>query len=137
MDIKKIQFQKHGDERGQLVVAENGKELPFVAKRIFYIYGVNDGKRRGYHSHKKVKQVYIAIYGSCKVLLDDGFEKKEFVLNDPSIGLYVGCDIWSELYDFSNDCVFLVLASENYEETDYIRDYDIFIKTVKEKKNEN
>jgi len=126
MDVRKIEFQQHGDDRGMLVVAEHDKEIPFIVKRIYYIYGADANTRRGFHSHKELEQVYIAIHGSCKVTLTDGDETKTVRLNDPAQGLYIGHNVWREIFDFSKDAVLLVLASELYSEDDYIRDYKQF-----------
>ncbi len=131
LDIKKISFQKHGDDRGNLVVAEYGKEFPFPVKRVYYIYGVASDKKRGFHSHRNLEQVYIAIHGSCKVTLTDGTDTQTVTLSDPSEGLYIGHNVWREIYDFSEDGVLLVLASEVYKESDYIRSYEEFLKELK------
>ena len=131
MDIKKIQFQNHSDPRGSLVVAEWGKELPFEVKRIYYIFGVGGDQRRGFHSHKALRQVYIAIHGSMKVLLDDGERQETVLLSDPAEGLYIGHNVWREIFDFSDDAVLLVLASEPYSESDYIRNHDEFLQSLK------
>lgn len=133
MDIKMIDFQTHGDDRGSLVVAEYNKELPFVVRRIYYIYGVSDGKRRGYHSHRKLQQIYIAIHGSVKVDLDDGVTKQMVELSSADKGLFIGHNIWREIYDFSPDAVLLVLASDEFSESDYIRSYDEFVKEFQTK----
>lgn len=134
MDIKKIEFQQHNDTRGNLVVAELGKELPFEVKRVYYIYGVGEGIKRGFHSHKRLEQIYIAIHGSCKVTLTDGDDTRTVVLDNPSEGLYIGHNVWREIHDFSADGVLLVLASETYSEDDYIRSYDEFISSINERK---
>ncbi len=134
MDTKWIDFQKHGDDRGSLVVAEYEKEIPFLVKRIYYIYGVDDDKRRGFHSHKNLRQVYIAIHGSVKVMLDDGERQETVLLDNPAQGLYIGHNVWREIFDFSNDAVLLVLASEKFSESDYIRNHDEFLASLKENK---
>lgn len=134
MDTKWIDFQKHGDDRGSLVVAEYEKEIPFLVKRIYYIYGVDDDKRRGFHSHKNLRQVYIAIHGSVKVMLDDGDKQETVLLDNPAQGLYIGHNVWREIFDFSNDAVLLVLASEKFSESDYIRNHDEFLASLKENK---
>lgn len=131
MDIRMIDFQNYNDKRGCLVVAEYEKEIPFLVRRVYYIHSVPDGEKRGFHSHKRLQQIYIAIKGSCKVMLTSGNETKDVVLADPSVGLYIGNDVWREIYNFSEDAVLLVLASEEYDEDDYIRKYDEFISTVK------
>ncbi|MDE7372945.1 MAG: FdtA/QdtA family cupin domain-containing protein [Clostridia bacterium] len=126
MDIKPIDFQQHGDSRGMLVVAEYQKEIPFTVKRIYYIYGAEAQTRRGYHSHKNLQQIYIAIHGSCKVTLTDGTDTQTVCLDTPTKGLYIGHNVWREIFDFSSDAVLLVLASDTYSEDDYIRTYQEF-----------
>lgn len=133
MQIIKYAFQPHGDERGQLVAAEVGKEIPFDVKRVYYIYDTLSGVRRGFHAHRNLQQILICVAGSCKIHLDNGFETEEVVLDKPYEGLYISNDMWREMYDFSEGAVLLVLASEPYDEKDYIRDYDTFLKTVKNK----
>jgi len=132
MDIKIIEFQKHDDERGSLVVAEHQKEIPFLIKRVYYLYGSDPKTRRGYHSHKKLEQIYIAINGKCKVMLSDGKDNKIVELDKKEQGLYIGHNVWREIFDFSDDAVLLVLASEKYEESDYIRDYNIYLSKKEE-----
>ena len=96
------------------------------------MYDTVAGVRRGYHAHKKLQQILICIHGSCKVLLDNGKEKKIISLEKPYEGLYVPNNMWREMYDFSEDAVLMVLASEVYKEEDYIRDYNEFLKMTKE-----
>lgn len=131
MEIVKYTFQSHGDERGQLTVLEEYKDIPFSVKRIYYIYGTKDGVTRGYHAHKSLEQIFICIHGSCKVRLDDGSEQKVVVLDKPNEGLYVSNAMWREMFDFSPDAVLLVLASKLYDESDYIRNYEEFLHFVK------
>ena len=119
-----------GDNRGQLVAIEGQKDVPFDIKRIFYIYGTQPDMPRGQHSHHKTKQYLIAVKGSCKVTLDDGNQKATYDLNQPNIGLLQRALVWGTMHDFTPDCVLLVLASEHYDEADYIRDYNDFIKMV-------
>ena len=128
MNYKMIDFQKHGDARGMLVVAEEGKEIPFEVKRIYYMYDTGEMVRRGYHAHFELEQILICVHGSCKIYLDDGQDTAEIVLDTPNVGLYISKNIWREMYDFSKDAVLLVLASELYDENDYIRDYNEFSK---------
>ncbi len=130
MEIKKYSFQPHGDERGQLVAAEVGKEIPFEVKRVYYLYDTIEGVRRGYHAHRNLEQILICVSGNCKIHLDNGKETAEVLLDKPYEGLYISNDMWREMYDFSPDAVLLVLASELYDESDYIRDYDTFMKMV-------
>ncbi len=136
MQVVKYAFQQHGDERGQLVALEEMKDIPFNIKRVYYMYDTGEGVRRGYHAHKSLEQILICIHGTCKILLDDGTEKKIVPLEKPYEGLYVSNAMWREMFDFSPDAVLLVLASEYYEEEDYIRDYDEFLKYVEEHKKQ-
>lgn len=135
MDYRMIDFQQHGDHRGQLVSLEMNKEIPFEIKRVYYMYDTVSGVRRGYHAHKALQQVLICIHGSCKIHLDDGNETAEVLLDKPYEGLYVTNNMWREMYDFSSDAVLLVLASEYYDESDYIRNYQDFLAYVREGKN--
>ena len=132
MQILKYVFQQHGDERGQLVALEEFKDIPFEIKRVYYMYDTGEGIHRGFHAHKTLKQILICIHGSCKVLLDNGEEKKIVSLEKPYEGLYIAHNMWREMYDFSPDAVLMVLASEYYDESDYIRDYDEFLNSDKE-----
>lgn len=130
MQVIKYVFQPHGDDRGQLVALEEFKDIPFEIKRVYYIYDTLSDVRRGFHAHKNLEQILICIHGSCKILLDNGHEKKIVPLEKPYEGLYVANNMWREMFDFSPDAVLLVLASELYDESDYIRDYDEFIKEI-------
>ena len=132
MQIVKYQFQQHGDERGQLVALEEFKDIPFEIKRVYYMYDTTEGVTRGYHAHKNLEQILICIHGSCKIRLDNGEEKKVIPLEKPYEGLYVPNDMWREMFDFSSDAVLMVLASELYDESDYIRDYDEFLKYIRD-----
>lgn len=134
MQIVKYVFQQHGDERGQLVALEEYKDIPFEIKRVYYMYDTSDGVRRGFHAHKSLKQILICIHGSCKIHLDNGSEKKEISLEKPYEGLYISNAMWREMYDFSPEAVLMVLASDYYNEDDYIRNYDDFLDMVKETK---
>lgn len=133
MQIVKYQFQQHGDERGQLVALEEFNDIPFEIKRVYYMYDTGEEVRRGYHAHKSLEQILICIHGSCKILLDNGKEKKKVFLEKPYEGLYVPNNMWREMYDFSEDAVLMCLASEVYNEDDYIRDYDEFLKFISSK----
>lgn len=131
MKVQKYPFQVHGDERGQLIAIEELKETPFEIKRIYYMYDTKENVRRGYHSHRSLEQILVCVHGSCKIVFDDGYERKEVILNRPDEGVYVGPNIWREMFDFSPDAVLMVLASQPYDEKDYIRDYTQFIESVK------
>ena len=132
MEIKMFQFPPHGDDRGQLIAIEANKDLPFAVKRVYYIYDTLEGVRRGFHAHRNLQQVLICVSGSCKIHLDNGRETAEVLLEKPSEGLYIANDMWREMYDFTPDAVLLVLASEYYDEADYIRNYEDFLKYIKE-----
>ena len=132
MQILKYVFQQHGDERGQLVALEEMKDIPFGIKWVYYMYETGEGVRRGYHAHKTLKQILVCVHGSCKILLDNGYEKKIVSLEKPYEGLYIEHNMWREMYDFSADAVLMVLASEHFNENDYIRNYDEFLKMVRE-----
>ncbi|MFA0116632.1 FdtA/QdtA family cupin domain-containing protein [Vibrio breoganii] len=130
MDIKFIQFQSHGDERGSLVSLEQCKNIPFDIERVYYLFNTKENVRRGFHAHKKLKQLAIVLKGSCRFLLDDGNEKIELLLDNPAQGLYIESFIWREMFDFSDDCVLMVLADSVYDESDYIRDYENFLEVL-------
>jgi hypothetical protein len=130
-DCKLIELPKISDPRGNLSFIEGGQHIPFDIKRVYYLYDVPGGSDRGSHAHKKLHQFIIAMSGSFDVVLDDGQEKKRFHLNRSYYGLYVCPMIWRELDNFSSGSVCLVLASNIYEEDDYYREYDPFIKAVR------
>lgn len=135
MQIVKYVFQPHGDERGMLVALEEFKDIPFRIKRVYYMYDTEEGVVRGHHAHRRLEQILVCIHGSCKIHLDNGRETKEVPLEKPYEGLYIANNIWREMYDFSPDAVLMVLASEVYDERDYIRDYDEFQALVREQEN--
>ena len=132
MQIMKYAFQQHGDNRGMLISLEEYNDIPFEIKRVYYMYDTKEGVHRGFHAHKFLEQILICIHGIFKVLLDNGKEKKIISLEKPYEGLYVPNNMWREMYDFSEDAVLMVLASEVYKEEDYIRDYNEFLKMTKE-----
>ncbi len=126
MQIVKYAFQQHGDSRGMLVALEEFKDIPFEIKRVYFMYNTGSNVHRGFHAHRNLEQILICIHGSCKILLDNGEEKKIVSLEKPYEGLYVSNNMWREMYDFSEGAVLLVLASDYYNEEDYIRDYEKF-----------
>ena len=134
MQVMKYVFQPHGDERGQLVALEEFKDIPFRIKRVYYMYDTVADVTRGFHAHKSLQQILVCIHGSCKIHLDDGTETAEVVLDKPFEGLYISNAVWREMYDFSPDAVLMVLASEYYDEKDYIRNYDEFLKYIGKEK---
>lgn len=123
-----LQLQTHGDERGSLIALETGRNIPFEIKRVYYMFNTKEDVRRGFHAHRQLKQVVIVVKGSCRFLLDDGIEKISILLDNPEQGLLIESFMWREMYDFSDDCVLMVLADSLYDESDYIRNYDDFIK---------
>ena len=127
--VKLIDLPSFGDERGGLVALESNQSIPFDIKRLYYIFNTSD-KPRGFHAHIDLKQIAICVKGSCRFILDDGNAKEEVVLNTPTQGLYIENLTWREMHDFSEDCVLLVLASQYFNEADYIRDYKQFKKLV-------
>lgn len=125
-DVKIIE-----DKRGKLAVFENGNNCPFEVKRTYCIFDVNGNEERGFHAHKKLEQICVCLKGSCDFVLDDGKEQKTFLLDSPQKGLYIGKKYWHFMKNFSKDCVLLVLASEHYDESDYIRNYEEFLTHIK------
>lgn len=137
MRIKKIRLQFHGEYSGNLVAVEECKDIPFSIKRVYYMYDTKNDAVRGRHAHKSLEQVIICVHGSCKIKLDDGQESEILTLDKPNEGIYISCPLWREVYDFSPDAVLMVLASELYQESDYIRDYKDFLDYVKNQKGGN
>lgn len=128
MDIERIQFQKHGDHGGMLVALEQERNVPFEIRRVYYVFATEPRVHRGRHAHRHLKQLAVAVRGSVKILLDDGTGPVEVLLDDPTQGLLLGDMVWRELYDFSDDCVLMVLADQYYDPADYITDYDEFLR---------
>ena len=121
-----IDFAVRGDELGWLVALESDRNVPFPIRRTYYIFGTKNGVRRGKHAHRQLTQMMVCLAGQCKVLLDDGSQHEEVALTRNDRGLMLDPMLWHEMYEFSPDCVLLVLADNWYEEADYIRDYDAF-----------
>lgn len=121
-----LNFKINGDSRGSLVALENNKEIPFDVKRVYYIFDTTSGVKRGFHAHKNLEQVLVCVKGSCNIVLDDSVSRTEVCLDSPTKGLFIKSMIWREMYNFSNDCVLMVLASDHYKKNDYISDYKIF-----------
>ena len=118
------------DERGSLVSIESSSSIPFDIKRIYYIFGNKKNVIRGFHAHKKLHQVAICVTGSCKMILDNGKRREEFILNSKFEAVDLPPMIWHEMQDFSEDCVLLVLASDYYSEDDYVRDYEKYLEII-------
>ena len=127
-DCRIIQLPKHVRESGNITVVENNRELPFEVKRVYYLYDVPGGEERGGHSHKQLYSFLVAASGSFDVLLDDGVSTRTVTLNRPSYGLLIVRGIWRVLNNFSSGSVCLVLTSDYYDESDYIREYEDFKK---------
>lgn len=131
-NVKEIEFSQHGDDRGHLVVVESKCDIPFEIKRVFYIYGSDATVVRGQHANKKTQFVLINVAGTSKVKVKDGEGNEAvFSLNRPHTGIYLPTMVWKEMYDFSADSVLLVLASEHYNTSEYIRDYSQYLELVR------
>ena len=126
-DDQLITFPIKGDEHGSLIAIEAEQSVPFEIKRVYYIFGTRNDVMRGLHAHRDLQQVCICVSGSCKFTLDDGSKRWDVVLDRPDEGLIIGPMIWREMREFTADCVLMVLASEHYDEADYIRDYGKFL----------
>lgn len=132
-NVKMLELPQQGDERGHLVIVEGEIDIPFAIKRAFYIYGSDAEVVRGRHANKKTEFVLINVAGTSKVKVLDGKGNEAiYCLNRPHTGVYLPTMVWKEMYDFSPDSVLLVLASEHYDETEYIRDYKVFEKIINE-----
>jgi dTDP-4-dehydrorhamnose 3,5-epimerase-like enzyme len=121
-----VELDIKGDERGYLVALEAVRNVPFDLKRAYIIFGTIEGVRRGLHAHRATEQLAVCVHGKCSFLLDDGKARATIVLDRPDLGLYLGPMLWHEMFDFSADCVLLVLANQYYDESDYIRNYAAF-----------
>ncbi len=131
--IKILDFVERGDERGNLVVIEGeNRDIPFDIKRVFYIYGSDSTVVRGQHANRRTKFVLINVAGQSKVKVDNGFETQVISLDKPRMGLFLDTMVWKDMYDFSPDSILLVLCSEHYDGSEYIRDYDAYIKEIRE-----
>ena len=124
--IRWVEFPPLGDDRGSLVALEANKTIPFDIKRVYYLFCTKQDVTRGMHAHRTLKQVLLCVTGNCKILLDDGVNKESVVLDSPTKGLLIESLVWREMSNFSSDCVLLVIASDHYDESDYIRDYEKF-----------
>ena len=125
--VKRISIPTIKDHRGNLCFVENKQEIPFSIKRIFYVYDIPSGSIKGSHAHRSLEQFIIVMSGSFDIVLDDGVKIKTFHLNEPSVGLYIPPMVWSSQENFSAGCCYVVLTSDKYSESDYIRNYEQFI----------
>ncbi len=128
-----LHFSDLGDERGKLVVIEGGSSIPFEIKRVFYIYGSDATVVRGQHANRESEFVLINVAGSSKVRVTDGKNEEIIVLDKPMMGVYIPKMIWKDMYDFSSESVLLVLASTHYDGSEYIRDYEEYVKEIKKR----
>jgi len=115
-----------GDHRGSLIALDKASGLPFEVKRAYYVFNTKSGVARGFHAHKKLHQVAVCISGSCRMILDDGVNREVVEMNSNLVGVDLPPMLWHEMHDFSDDCILLVVASDYYDEDDYIRDYPEF-----------
>ena len=126
-----IHLPKINNRAGNITAVENNINIPFDVQRVYYLYDIPGGEGRGGHAHKELQQFIVAVSGAFEVLLDDGVNKKVIRLDRPFIGLHIVPGIWRELLNFSSGSVCLVMASHKYDEKDYIRDYDEFLRFTK------
>ena len=131
-DCSILELEKHSHEKGNISIVENGKEVPFNINRVYYLYDVPGGEHRGAHGHKELRQLIIAGSGSFDIILNDGNNKRKITLNRPYVGLLVVPGIWREIINFSSGSICMVVASHEYDEADYIRNYEDFLKFKKE-----
>ena len=131
-DVRIVNLPKVSDPRGNLSFVESARHVPFDIKRVYYLYDVPGGEARGGHAHRNLEQFVIAISGSFDILLDDGGSQRTISLNRSYVGVYLPRMIWRELVNFSSGSVCLVLASEYFDELDYYRDYDEFVRIARE-----
>ena len=128
--LKLIDLTSLGDERGQLSVLEAQKNIPFTIKRVYYLTNLRRDVPRGFHAHRQLEQVAVCVAGKCRMLLDNGRTKEQILLDAPDKAIRIEPMVWHEMHDFSEDCVLLVLASELYDEKDYIRSYSDFYEMI-------
>ena len=131
MNYKLIDMKVFGDSRGKLISLEGNRNVPFEIKRVYWIYDTLPNEERGFHAHKNMEQIIVAMDGACEFVLDDGKYRESVWLNRPDVGLYIGKNMWREMKKFSYGCKLMVLASDYYDEKEYIRNYDEFLAEVK------
>jgi dTDP-4-dehydrorhamnose 3,5-epimerase-like enzyme len=130
--VQLVPIPQHGDDRGQLSVAELGGALPFPVRRVYWIHGTQPGVSRGFHAHKQLRQLCVCVAGFVRIVLFDGRREESVVLDSSAKGLLIGPGLWREMHDFSPDCVLMVFADAEYAEADYIRNRAEFIQTKRE-----
>ena len=133
---KVLNFKDLGDERGKLVVVEGSQDIPFKIERVFYIYGSDSEVVRGQHANRESEFVLINVGGTSKVRIDNGHSEAIIELNKPMMGLYIPTMVWKDMYDFSEDSILLVLASTHYNGKEYIRDYEEYLKEVRQENDD-
>lgn len=133
-NCKIIKLNQLGDRRGHISVVENNNEIPFSVKRVYYLYDVPSGEKRGGHAHRNLEQLIVAVTGSFDVIVDDGHTKNTFRLNRPNEGLYFPSGLWRDINNFSAGAICLVLASLPFDENDYMRNYKDYLKYIEQYK---
>ena len=128
--LQLVEIPQRGDTRGGLSVVELGGVLPFVVRRIYWIYGTKPGVSRGFHAHKKLRQLCVCVAGSVRLSLFDGRREESVVLDSSAKGLLIGAGLWREMHDFSPDCVLMVFADAEYQESDYVRSKEDFVRSL-------
>jgi hypothetical protein len=126
-----LHLKQIGDRNGHITTVNNNVEIPFVVKRIFYLYDIPGGESRGAHAHKECHQFLVAASGSFEVLLDDGITKRQVLINRPDLGLHIPPGIWASEINFASGSICLVLASQEYNENDYLREYEDYLNFIK------
>jgi dTDP-4-dehydrorhamnose 3,5-epimerase-like enzyme len=130
---ERIQFKTMSSSSGNLVALESFQNIPFQIQRVYYIWNT-ENEARGFHAHRENKQVLVCLQGSLELHFDDGNGSKiQFELNSPSEGILIDTWIWHEMHNFSKNCIVMVLASQIYDESDYIRNYDQFLAEIKQR----
>jgi dTDP-4-dehydrorhamnose 3,5-epimerase-like enzyme len=128
--VERFELQHIDGPAGSIVVAQGERDVPFPIRRVYYLHSVPPNQTRGLHAHKSLTQLAVCVRGSCRFRLDDGRETAEVVLSNPHEGIIIRPMLWREMSEFSEDCVLLVLASDHYDESDYIRNYEDFKNAV-------
>lgn len=130
MNYKLVNMKVHGDNRGKLIAVEGNRDIPFDIKRVYWIFDTLPDEDRGMHAHKNMEQIIVAMDGACQFVLDDGKTRETVWLNRPDQGLYIGKNMWREMKHFSYGCKLMVLASDYYDEKEYIRSYEEFLREI-------
>ena len=128
--LKRVERKE--DARGALIALETGREVPFAIERAYFLFDTTEGSERGFHAHRALSQLAVCVAGACTIIVDDGRQRREVRLDSPDQNLLMGPMLWREMRDFEPGNVLMVLASAHYDESDYIRDYDEFLTTVRQ-----